>query len=83
MVCWGRNDYGQLGRRTPRWTYIPQAITVDSGAPLDGVVSLATGARHACAVRADHTVWCWGDDSGGQRGLGAPSVRYAATSIGW
>ncbi len=83
VSCWGRNDYGQLARSTPRWSYQPQAITRDSGAPLNGVVSLATGARHACAVRSDHTVWCWGDDSSGQRGLGSQSVRTAATTIVW
>lgn len=81
--CWGRNDYGQLGSRTPRWNYAPTAITREDGSPLTGAVSLAVGARHACVARSDRTVWCWGDDRNGQRGIGAPSVRIAATTIAW
>ena len=81
--CWGRNDYGQLGSRTPRWNYAPTAITREDGSPLTGAVSLAVGARHACVARSDRTVWCWGDDRNGQRGIGAPSVRIAATAIAW
>ena len=30
------------------------------------VVELATGITHTCAIRADGTVGCWGDDSEGQ-----------------
>ncbi len=81
--CWGRNDYGQLGSRTPRWNYAPTPITRDDGSPLTGAVSLAVGARHACVARSDRTVWCWGDDRNGQRGIGSPSVRTAATAITW
>ncbi len=30
---------------------------------IDRVQQLALGAGHACVVRADATVWCWGDDT--------------------
>ena len=30
------------------------------------VIDLATGSTHTCAIRADGTVGCWGDDSEGQ-----------------
>jgi alpha-tubulin suppressor-like RCC1 family protein len=48
---------------------------LDGGEPpltpgLIGVRDLAVGARHVCAVRDDGTVWCWGDNSGGQLGDG-------------
>jgi alpha-tubulin suppressor-like RCC1 family protein len=30
---------------------------------LKGVVSIAAGATHSCAVKKDGTVWCWGENS--------------------
>lgn len=39
---------------------------------LDGARDLAVGRRHACALRADGAVFCWGDGSRGQLG-GGPS----------
>jgi hypothetical protein len=59
------------------------------------VAHVATGSIHACAVRHDGTVWCWGDNTYGQLGtgdtrstrvplqvrdLGAPAVSVAAGS---
>jgi alpha-tubulin suppressor-like RCC1 family protein len=35
------------------------------------VIDLAAGAYHACAVRADGTVWCWGHGGWGQLGHGS------------
>jgi alpha-tubulin suppressor-like RCC1 family protein len=37
---------------------------------LTGVTAIAAGAEHACAVRMDGTVLCWGAFSEGQLGLG-------------
>jgi alpha-tubulin suppressor-like RCC1 family protein len=76
--CWGRNDYGQLGRGT-------------AGAPDDvatGVsglcfpataraVDVAVGPRHACAVIADGTIRCWGANEAGQLGDGTSTDRHA------
>lgn len=35
-----------------------------------GVAAMSAGSNHACAVRTDRTVWCWGDASVGQLGDG-------------
>ncbi len=35
-----------------------------------GVVSVAAGENHSCAVRTDGTVWCWGAGADGQLGDG-------------
>ena len=35
---------------------------------LDGVASVAAGISHACAVRTDDSVWCWGSNVQGELG---------------
>ena len=45
-----------------------------SGAP---VVSLAAGAHHLCALLADGTVACWGENDRGQLGDGTFERRFA------
>ena len=50
--------------------------------PPDGVFdAVATGAAHACAIGADGTLACWGDDEYGQ--ATAPAGTFSAVSAGW
>src|SRR5579863_8882115 len=65
--CWGTNADGQLGDGTITTT--PKTAVKASG--LAYVVSVAAGARHTCALRADGFVWCWGADGAGQLGNGS------------
>jgi alpha-tubulin suppressor-like RCC1 family protein len=62
--CAGSDEHGQLGSEPPRSSAQPLALPV----PLDGVVAHAVGTHHACAVRDDGTVWCWGSNRAGQAG---------------
>jgi alpha-tubulin suppressor-like RCC1 family protein len=66
VVCSGSNGHGELGdgNRTTHGTP-PSPI-----AGLVGVVSIAAGERHSCAVAGDK-VWCWGDNDFGQLGNGS------------
>src|SRR5262249_12144547 len=38
---------------------------------LGGVVALAAGADHTCALRADGSIYCWGGNTTGQSGTAA------------
>ena len=42
--------------------------------------AIAAGGRHTCALRADGTATCWGDDSAGRDG--PPSGRFIAIDSG-
>jgi alpha-tubulin suppressor-like RCC1 family protein len=75
VQCWGDNKHGQCAApkdllKTPRPTLVSE---------LSGVVQLALGSRHSCALLAGGTVQCWGDNSRGQ--LGVPSVGSSHTPL--
>ena len=55
VLCWGRNDYGQLGDGTLVKRDLPGPV-----AGLSHVSSVAVGAGHACAIDGYGTVHCWG-----------------------
>jgi alpha-tubulin suppressor-like RCC1 family protein len=75
VKCWGRNDKGQLGLGDPfmRGDGLgkmgPSLPAVDLG-PGRTASQLAAGYGHACAILDDGTLKCWGNNAGGQLGLG-------------
>jgi len=71
VLCWGSNDYGQLGgANAPR-----SAVPVTIASPLR-FHQLSAGQVHACALTEEGQAFCWGDDRGGQ--LAAPSSDRCA-----
>ena len=81
--CWGDGTKGQLGDgRTERST-LPVAVRTGPSTVLAGVVAVAAGGAHACALLTDGTVACWGDGGSGQLGDGTRTGRaYAAVVPG-
>ena len=76
VLCWGGTSYGQLGDDTTgadayAYQAYPDDYVVDgdgSSNPLTGVISLAAGNYHTCALTTTGRVWCWGKGSVGQLG---------------
>jgi len=70
VKCWGRNGQGQLGNGTVTDSSTPVQVETGFG-PLSGVTALAGGGAHSCALLANGTVRCWGENSEGQLGDGS------------
>jgi alpha-tubulin suppressor-like RCC1 family protein len=60
--CWGWNNDGQLGNGTGGNTSSHARTPVAVGT-LPGVLALAAGGTHTCAVLRTHRVACWGEQS--------------------
>ena len=78
VKCWGLNDESQLGsgvvgheRTTP----------VDVAGLESGVIAIAAGGAHTCALMSAGTVKCWGGNNDGQMGNGATSLMGQATPL--
>jgi alpha-tubulin suppressor-like RCC1 family protein len=65
VMCWGSNEYGQLGNNSAAWTGIPVEV-----GRLPNAEQLSSGYWHSCAVVEEGQVQCWGNDFYGQLGNG-------------
>jgi alpha-tubulin suppressor-like RCC1 family protein len=69
VACWGGNDYGQLG--------VGDTVA-RNGASLSivefpqnqRIVAISAALSHTCALTGTGKVYCWGDNSQGQLGVG-------------
>ena len=65
LTCWGANEDGELGTGS-----VSAMPVLTPGAPLAGTwthvassqYSTAGTGSQTCAIKADHTLWCWGWD---------------------
>jgi alpha-tubulin suppressor-like RCC1 family protein len=78
--CAGKNDNGQLGVSNPNSMVSTSAVPVRVTG-LDSVTQITLGTRHACALRTDGTVWCWGRNAYGQLGDGSTRNRFAPVQV--
>jgi alpha-tubulin suppressor-like RCC1 family protein len=59
--CWGQNTFRALadGGQTRSYAALPVLLS-SGGSQLSGATKIAVSASHACAIRTDGTLWCWG-----------------------
>jgi alpha-tubulin suppressor-like RCC1 family protein len=77
VECWGDNSTGQLGT----------GVTLDSPTPVmvsglsSGVIAIAAGAQHTCALTQGGAVKCWGLSFHGQLGDGTFTHSYTPIDV--
>jgi hypothetical protein len=77
LLCWGRNDDGQLGIGSRARSLVPVTVTA-----LDMAVAQAdVGVIHACALKQDGTLQCWGAEPLGN-GTSESVVPVPVTALG-
>ncbi len=77
VKCWGDNSFGQLGDGTMEQRTEP----VDVIGLEQGVVRVAAGRGHTCAVTIGREVYCWGQNDHGQLGDGTRALRTTPVAV--
>ena len=77
VKCWGRNEHGQLGDGTKTDRATPTDVTGLSS----GVVAIAGGGAHTCAITANGALSCWGRNWFGNLGDGTTTSRDTPTPV--
>lgn len=77
VLCWGRNQNGQLGDGTTVHRSSPVPV---GGLPND-VVAISGGGAHTCAMTRASRIYCWGKNDRGQLGDGSSTERLTPVEV--
>jgi alpha-tubulin suppressor-like RCC1 family protein len=71
LWCFGTNGYAELGDGTIGGPDCSgRCRTAPAQVAIGAVISVSVAQQHACAVKSDGTVWCWGVNGDAQLGDG-------------
>jgi alpha-tubulin suppressor-like RCC1 family protein len=78
VYCWGANDVGQLGLGDAGGPEPMPSLVSDLPS---AAKAIAVGYNFACAILADGTVDCWGDNSMGELGNDSLAASYTPQAV--
>ncbi len=70
LYCWGNNSSDRLGLGPDAPVVVGKITRVGTDSDWREV---SAWDRHVCAIKADHTLYCWGNNDFGQLGMGVPN----------
>ncbi|MCG7488314.1 hypothetical protein MHN79_02320 [Vibrio sp. Of14-4] len=76
VLCWGNNQYGQIGIGSNLNSPLPQTVTLPLAA-----IDIEVGDHHACAILSDSSLSCWGNNQYGQLGIGDTINRSTPVGV--
>jgi alpha-tubulin suppressor-like RCC1 family protein len=79
LWCWGPGIDGQNGDGTRERRAVPSEVVAPAAG--DRWDTVDVGAAHACGIRNDRSLWCWGANGEGELGTGATSDQGSATPL--
>lgn len=69
LLCWGRNNNGQIG------TGVTSSSVQTPTSVLTNVRDMALGHEHTCAIRNTDGLYCWGNNYAGMLGTADPMTN--------
>jgi alpha-tubulin suppressor-like RCC1 family protein len=75
-LCWGLNEYGQLGEGTTSNRTTPAVV-----AGGHAFAAITAGLRHTCALDTTGAAFCWGDNTYGELGDGTNTRRSSPVAV--
>jgi len=79
VYCWGNGASGKLGNNSTSNSSVP--VAVETSQLGTNVLQLTAGYSHTCALRSGGDVYCWGDNSVGQLGIGSTSSSNVPVQV--
>lgn len=75
LVCWGANESGQLGQGSTAHLGDNEPVSGIAAVPIGGVLAVALGDAHTCAVTTAAQLVCFGNGGNGRLGTNATDNR--------